>query len=355
MAAPTYGTTNPRALEPWAIENTLAPLAYAGDRSQLQSELGSYQIARNTAEGQYGIQQAQQHEFAKQQLAQQLYEARLKEFPTIAKLPGGAQFMSQGGIPGMDMGGDPGALAGLAQAGNIAQGAENFMHAGAGFRDFSEGGWLQNPQQIPGMAGAEGVLTDNSRVRAELIKQQTSLANARMKGGNPNDPNATVSGPVSYDAAGNPINISYSKTPQSKIPDRVAYLQNLADQRQRARSGQPAPTGAVINPSADATSGSTTTPAAQPSGGTSGGTTTAQPAGSVPAGYVKLDTSSKLGSQLQGIAAQKVDKWAKDPKYKDVATAIRANQSNAGVYDIYQLPGGKHGVLTSSGAAVQLD
>ncbi len=175
-AAIPYGTTNPRGLEPWSIESTLAPLAVGGSQAEAQSMLGMYRAQREAAGNVYGEDLAAQHQAAMAAIQAQLYDTRMKAISEVGKLPGGVGFVAQ--APGMDQFGDQAAWSQFANAANTEQAAKNFQATGTGFRDYSEGGLLVNPQQIPGMQGVQGQLTDTARVRAEEIRQAGSNARA---------------------------------------------------------------------------------------------------------------------------------------------------------------------------------
>ena len=338
MPAPTYGTPSPRALDPWTIENTLAPLAYAGDRSQLQSELGSYQLQRAAAEGQYGHELDAQHQYAKQQLAQQLYEAKLKEIAPIAGKPGGTQFLA--GMPGMEGFGSPSSWANFAGAANTAQGAENYKNLGAGFKDFSEGGSLQPVQQLPGMGGIQDTLTDNARVRTELIKQQTSLANAHADRTKP--VTANVSGQGVMNADGSYTTTSYSRVP---LGQEAAYQKRIDDAneaRRRERAGEPPLTPASSGGPGASSTVQPTTPAVPTAPATRPASTSLTPKPlppppPPPPGMARVDTNSPNGDAMQKKLIVATDRWSKDPKTAGMAQNIRNNMDGT-TFKVYNHP-----------------
>ena len=182
MPLSMYGNTNPKGLEPFQIQSTLAPLAVGNSRAEAQNMLDTYQAQRNAATNLYGQDLQQQHQAFYDQLAGQMQQNYIKEFANVAKLPGGAQFVASGGIPGMSaaMGGNPDAIAGLAQAGSIADASKNFGETGKGYEGFSNAGLLINPQQVPGLAGVQGNLTENARVAAERIRANAMLGAASI-------------------------------------------------------------------------------------------------------------------------------------------------------------------------------
>ena len=66
-----YGSYNPAAVDPYPIETNLAAKAFP-DSAQAFSALNLYQDQRLAAANQYGQELDKQHEFNRQQLAQQL-------------------------------------------------------------------------------------------------------------------------------------------------------------------------------------------------------------------------------------------------------------------------------------------
>lgn len=85
MPVAPYGTTNPRGMEPWQIESTLAPLAAGGNQAEAQDLLQTYQDQRKAAGNVYGEDLAAQHQYAYDALRQQMQEAYLKALPENAK------------------------------------------------------------------------------------------------------------------------------------------------------------------------------------------------------------------------------------------------------------------------------
>src|SRR4249920_481017 len=83
-----YGAYNPSAVDPFPIESTLANIVGTNNPAQAANMLDTYQVKNMVAGDNYGFDMAQQHEFAKQQLAQQLYEKNLAAVQEGAKTPG---------------------------------------------------------------------------------------------------------------------------------------------------------------------------------------------------------------------------------------------------------------------------
>src|SRR3954468_11448778 len=100
MAAPSYGAYQPGAVDPWSIETSLANAAITSP-ADAQGMLSSYQQQRQAQGYVYGQEAERQHDFAKQQLADQMTQARLKLIPELVGKPGGGAFLAGGGIQGV--------------------------------------------------------------------------------------------------------------------------------------------------------------------------------------------------------------------------------------------------------------
>ena len=185
MPLANYGADNPAASDPWPIESTLAPIALGGDQMQAQGMLDSYRLQRQAATNAYEQNLSGQHDFAYQQLAQQLAEARLKALPELLGKPGGAHLLGPGGISGMDMGTDPGVMQGVIGAADRAQAATNLEHAGAGIASTTAAGFQPSAGQASvatgGFSGPQG---DPTAIGVAKLKLQGDLARAAASAGN---------------------------------------------------------------------------------------------------------------------------------------------------------------------------
>ena len=129
MAAPTFGTSNPQALDPYPIESVLAKEATGGSAAQAQNMLELYQMQRKAAGNVYGDELQQQHEFARQQLQQQLEEQYLKAIPENAKA-GTLGIMAASPTYSRGLAGvDPSVVSGIIQRAQEGQEAETFGKA----------------------------------------------------------------------------------------------------------------------------------------------------------------------------------------------------------------------------------
>lgn len=182
MPLSMYGNTNPKGLEPFQIESTLAPLAVGNSRAEAQNMLDTYQAQRNAATGLYGQDLQQQHQAFYDQLAGQMAQAQMKTGADLLKLPGGASFVSQSPSMSAAFGAPTGAWTGLAQAGDTAQADINLKNAGTGINQASQGGF----PTTPGAASAAMQLPIPAYVtpainQAAATKGQYGLAESAMR------------------------------------------------------------------------------------------------------------------------------------------------------------------------------
>ena len=63
-----YGTYNPREDQPYNIESVLAKIVGENNPAEAANMLDTYQVQRQTAQGNYDYAMQGQHEFAKEQL-----------------------------------------------------------------------------------------------------------------------------------------------------------------------------------------------------------------------------------------------------------------------------------------------
>ena len=156
MAVSSYQLPSPRAVEPPLGEYTLAAKTSNPDAMYLglQTQLG-------LAQHDYDSQVAAQHEFAIQQMMANQRDEQQKNAISILKEPGGGSFLASGNPLGMSLGGSPGAMTNLAQAGDTAQGAKNFQAAGTGLNQMSQGGYQLAPGSAPPPGLPAGMTTTN--------------------------------------------------------------------------------------------------------------------------------------------------------------------------------------------------
>lgn len=179
MPVAPYGTTNPRGLEPWQIESTIAPAAYGGSQAEAQNMIDLYRTQRETAGNEYSMDLAAQHQYAYDALRQQMQEAYLKAVPEYQKE--GLLPVLAGTQPGALYGADPATLDAAQQQYQTNQAAKNFEASGKGYEGFSNAGvTFNNLNQIPGLQNADASQTENVRLAAERIRANAMLGAAAI-------------------------------------------------------------------------------------------------------------------------------------------------------------------------------
>jgi hypothetical protein len=193
MPAATYGAYNPNAVDPWPIEGELAKMA-ATSPAMAQMMLGNYQEQRQAASNVYGEEAERQHDFAKQQLANQLYEARMKLVPELAKTPGGAGLLASDPTIAGSLG-TPDAWQGLVTAQDEANRGLNIKNVGQGMQGMSNSGTAFNntSQLMPSLniPVGENVQVQRARIDAAAKVQAAAMHGAKGGGGSA-EPRETV-------------------------------------------------------------------------------------------------------------------------------------------------------------------
>jgi hypothetical protein len=297
MPVSSYGAYNPAAVDPWPIEQTLAPLATAGSSANAQRMLGDYQTQREQASNIYGMELDKQHQFNRDQLAQQLYEAKLKEMAPLLNAPGGAHLLGAGGIPGMNMGTDPTVMQGIIGAADLSQQSKNFQQAGTGYNQFAQGGAQVDLSAVPGMQGVNAGVTSPALVRAALIRAQATRDAAASRGAQ--ESKVTVSGGTPATAEGDFVNVS-RRVPASQVQSAIDAQNALNESIRDKRRGN----ATSLQPNASGQSS-------------------------------KLDTNSPQGKMSQGGVTIMVDRdsQSSDPRAQQRAADIKAGMKSGTTYD----------------------
>jgi hypothetical protein len=222
MPAATYGQFSPGGIDPWPIESELAKAA-ATSPVRAEQLLENYQQERGAASNVYLSEMDTQHQFAKQQLANQLYEAKMKTLPELIKQPGGAGFLQHGGIAGLtpaDISADPNAWAGLVAAGDAANSALNIKNVGQGVQGLSNAGtaFSNTNQVLPSLNIPMG---ENVQVQRARIDAAAKLGAASMRGarGGREDKTTDTFNTYSVDDQGN------------KVPAAIKIRRNATDEQ----------------------------------------------------------------------------------------------------------------------------
>lgn len=176
--ASAYGTTNPRGLEPWPIEQTLAPLAVGGSQAEAQMMLENYQQQRDAAANVYSGDLQQQHQYAYDQLAQQLQESYLKALPENAKagtlgiLASSPQYSAAFG------GADPNSINSAITQATRLQNADIAQKGGAGVWSLTNAGMQPTQADTQGITGLNVNPGTPLPVQVAQLKLQGDLARA---------------------------------------------------------------------------------------------------------------------------------------------------------------------------------
>jgi hypothetical protein len=175
-----YGSYQPNAVDPYPIESVLAPLAVGNNPANAANMLDEYQMQRMTDAGNYQYAANQQHDFAKQQLAQQLQEQYLKSALDAVQHRGGVSAYNQIVGPEHALSADltsgvEGGLTGLQNAKILEQSGSGAKSAAEAGRDITD---EQAARASNGLLGPYGTPLSTRNI---LIKEAN--ANARHAGG----------------------------------------------------------------------------------------------------------------------------------------------------------------------------
>jgi len=341
MPLASYNPGNPAATDAWNIESTLAPLAVGGSQSEAQQMLDMYRNERLAQSNVYGQNLAQEHQFAYDQLRQQMQEAYLKAIPEMNKA-GTLGIMASSPLYSAGLAGaDPSVVADTIQRQQQAEDAKTFQAGMTGLNQGSQGGYqVANPNAvIPGLPPNVQLTNKGPALaQAATIRGQYGLAAANARGAKPQL--TTVSNQSAPDAYGNVTSTS-TRVPVDQVE---AEQQRIAERNQRIRDrragggdGSGGGSGSTLKPNPAANKPATT---AQPAN------TSAQPT------PVKLDTNSRVGSMAQGAATIAIDRATQDgktnPNAARMAADVKAGMDGT-VYNTHATSDGKLWVKGASG------
>jgi hypothetical protein len=170
-------TYNPKILEPFPIESTLAQ-GVEGDNPMAVALLNQYQADRGLAQEQYGHEVESQRQYLMQQLMQQASEKQVEGINTAADKGTLRLFHGTGLLPALDRS-DPAALNFREQQYDTGQDATNFMNYGKGAQDLTTAGLQPNAPDIEARTGLKNInQLPAVPVQVEQIKSATELAKA---------------------------------------------------------------------------------------------------------------------------------------------------------------------------------
>jgi hypothetical protein len=182
MPLSAYGTTNPRGLEPWQIESTLAPLAVGGSQAEAQSMLENYQQQREAAANVYGADLDQQHQYAYDQLRQQMAENYLKAIPENAKA--GTLGILASGYPQAFAGADPNVVNSVIGQQTRLQNADIAQKGGAGVWSLTNAGMAPTQADTQNLTGLNVTPGTPIPISVAQLKLQGDLARANASAAN---------------------------------------------------------------------------------------------------------------------------------------------------------------------------
>lgn len=176
----TYGNYQPSAVDPFPIESVLAKIVGENNPAEASNLLTVYQQQNAAQKGNYEYAAQQQHDFAQQQLHQQLLDSYMKYGLEALKVPGGAPLLSKL-TGGAALGGfDPTDIETNLRA---QQAAGTFEKAGIGAYNAAQGGYHTN---LPALTATTGGMIDAEQTPLSttntIIRGQFGAANAGQKG-----------------------------------------------------------------------------------------------------------------------------------------------------------------------------
>lgn len=177
-ATSAYGNYQPSAVDPFPIESVLAKIVGENNPAEASNLLTVYQQQNAAQKGNYEYAAQQQHDFAQQQLHQQLLDSYMKYGLEALKVPGGAPLLSKL-TGGAALGGfDPTDIETNLRA---QQAAGTFEKAGIGAYNAAQGGYHTN---LPALTATTGGMIDAEQTPLSTINTQIREqgANARAAG-----------------------------------------------------------------------------------------------------------------------------------------------------------------------------
>ena len=259
MAATTsgYGAYNPAAVDPYPIESDLAKLAVGNSPENAANLLDLYQLQRTTDAANYGHEMGIQHDFARQQLAQQLKETYLKNAMDAVKTRGGLSVFNQL-APESAINSN---IAGPIETGlSDAQAATTAEHAASAAKHGLEAGFSTDLPRLTGMSS--GLLTG----QVTPLQLQVQAARNAGHGGGGGGAGKTMSVPYKQyvNEDGQLVN-GMIKVPVNATDEQIAAIKANADRIYAGinpKSGTGVPGGIV--PENVAPSGPATPPKSPP-------------------------------------------------------------------------------------------
>lgn len=224
VTANTYGTYQPKAMEPFPIETNLAIASLGSESGAISAQnasnlLAQYQGQRQLSGETYGREAAAQHQFAYDQLASQIADQKAKALIDAGDKGGLGLLGTTGYLQGVD----PAAIARRQAQYDAAQGATNLEHAGAGINSMTTAGFQPDAAQVGGVTGFTG-LTRQAPVPVQVAQIHAASAAANAGDGGP----TSINIPGLPGANGEPpIGMTFGRKSGIRTPeDAAAYARS---------------------------------------------------------------------------------------------------------------------------------
>lgn len=178
-----YGTTAPGGTDPYPVETALATEVGKNSPQEAYNLLNMYGIQNMVGTDNYNASLQGQHDFARQQLQQQLYENNLKAAGEAVKTPGALSFYGSSPMYGGVLGGaDPGVVGGIETNLRSMQLAEQAQKGGAGAASFTAAGAQPNQEGMDVLSGGTaGNVGTPIAIQVAQMKLQGDLARAAAR------------------------------------------------------------------------------------------------------------------------------------------------------------------------------
>jgi hypothetical protein len=323
-----YGVTAPSGLDPFPIESVLAKIVGDNNPANASNLLDLYQVQNQTSQGNYNYNLNQQHEFAKQQLQQQMADNYAKHLLEANKTPGGLNLLSQADATrGMFSGVSPDLITNLEANQRASQAATTLEHAGAGAYSATQAGRPITDEANAATGGLLGPYGTELMLRNTAMKE--AGANTRHAAGG-TGPSFSMQLPVNPDLPGVTTSMSVKKGQDPRAALEAARRLGVYN----PASPVPLPTrGGGARSSDDGGGGDSEAPPAKPAVSITPTTPTAprsrtnlQPA---PAAPTRVQSQSQGGGQAQRFANQWVENTVRSQNpeaYADImANAVNGN------------------------------
>lgn len=337
MATATFGQPNPNATDPYPIESVLAKEAVSGN-AMAQMLLGNYQQKQQAASNVYGHELDQQHLFARDQLAQQMAEARLKAIPEfLARGQAGAELIAPGAGLGLGDNISPDAAARSLQASRTHEYATNLAEQGKGVESFSRAGQDIPLQQIPGLQNLRTTgAGEHSDITVQKLKDATSLKTAGMHARAAGGAGSAIT--TSFDVPNAYGGFDHASAGRKVTPAQI-------DEFRRSRGMVPVDAAIPAQPLPDQNAPASSNARSAPAPGTRDNQPAARSRTSLPPAVTSPQNQASGVAEAQRAVMAKLDTMRSHPAYPDLVQGMKTN----GGKPIIKIENGKPVLYGASG------